>query len=51
MRITEKAYLLADGRVFCRSTPEELASSSEVRRVYLGEDFVLDRSVALARTG
>jgi lipopolysaccharide export system ATP-binding protein len=41
LRITDRAYLLSDGRVFRAGTPEALAADPEVRRVYLGEHFRL----------
>jgi lipopolysaccharide export system ATP-binding protein len=42
LKITDRAYILRDGRVFRSGTPKELASDEEVRRVYLGEGFRLD---------
>jgi lipopolysaccharide export system ATP-binding protein len=42
LKITDRAYILRDGRVFRSGTPAELASNEEVRRVYLGEGFRLD---------
>ena len=42
LKITDRAYILRDGNVFRSGTPLELASDSEVRRVYLGEGFRLD---------
>jgi len=36
LKITDRAYILRDGDVFRSGTPTELASDSEVRRVYLG---------------
>jgi len=43
LAITDYAYILVDGRVFCSGTPEELAENREVRKVYLGEKFALKR--------
>lgn len=43
LSITERSYLLFEGRVLKNGTAEELADDPEVRRVYLGEDFKLDR--------
>src|SRR6202047_2212556 len=37
--VTDRAYIINDGRIFRHGTPEELGSDSEVRRVYLGESF------------
>ncbi len=42
LKITDRAYILRDGNVFRSGTPQELASDSEVRRVYLGEGFRLE---------
>lgn len=44
LKITDRAYILREGQVFRAGTPDELASDEEVRRVYLGEDFRLDRT-------
>ena len=43
LAITDYAYILVDGKVFCAGTPEELANNKEVRKVYLGERFALKR--------
>jgi lipopolysaccharide export system ATP-binding protein len=40
-RITDRAYIIDKGRIFMEGTPEEIVSSPEVRRQYLGEDFRL----------
>lgn len=42
LRITDRAYIIHDGRIFRKGTPQELASDEEVKRVYLGETFQLD---------
>jgi lipopolysaccharide export system ATP-binding protein len=42
LKITDRAYILREGKVFRSGTPSELASDEEVRRVYLGEAFELD---------
>jgi lipopolysaccharide export system ATP-binding protein len=39
--ITDRAYILTDGRILKAGTPEELVEDSEVRRSYLGERFRL----------
>jgi lipopolysaccharide export system ATP-binding protein len=41
LQITERAYIINEGRIFRHGTPSELASDTEVRRVYLGEGFRL----------
>ena len=42
LRITDRAYIVADGVIFKSGTPGELAADEEVRRIYLGADFRLD---------
>jgi lipopolysaccharide export system ATP-binding protein len=42
LKITDRAYILKEGRVFRSGTPAELATDEEVRQVYLGEAFRLD---------
>jgi len=41
LQITDRAYIISQGRIFRHGTPAELASDPEVRRVYLGENFRL----------
>ena len=41
LQITDRAYIISDGRIFRHGTPSELAADAEVRRVYLGENFRL----------
>jgi len=43
LAITDYAYILVDGSVFCSGSPEELANNKDVRKVYLGERFALRR--------
>lgn len=42
LSVTDRAYIINDGRIFRSGTPEELGNDSEVRRVYLGEGFSLN---------
>jgi lipopolysaccharide export system ATP-binding protein len=42
LQITDHAYIISQGRIFRRGTPGDLASDSEVRKVYLGEHFRLN---------
>ncbi len=42
LKITDRAYIMREGRIFRSGSPAELAEDDEVRRVYLGEDFRLD---------
>lgn len=41
LSITDRAYLLFEGRILKSGTAEELAADEQVRRVYLGQNFVL----------
>jgi len=41
LSITDRAYLLFEGNILKTGTAEELASDEHVRRVYLGQNFVL----------
>jgi lipopolysaccharide export system ATP-binding protein len=43
LSITSHAYLLFDGSIFMQGTPEEIADNPEVRKMYLGEKFSLNR--------
>lgn len=43
LNITERAYLLFEGRLLKSGTAEELAEDPQVRKVYLGEKFKLQR--------
>ncbi len=43
LAITERAYLLYEGRIFTHGTAEALANDPEVRKRYLGEKFTLER--------
>src|SRR5438046_837504 len=42
LRITDRAYIVHDGRIFHRGTPDQLAADAEVKRIYLGTEFRLD---------
>jgi lipopolysaccharide export system ATP-binding protein len=41
LSITDRAYLLFEGRILKQGTAEELASDEQVRKVYLGQNFEL----------
>jgi lipopolysaccharide export system ATP-binding protein len=41
LHITDRAYLLYEGSILQRGTPEDLANDPDVREKYLGRDFVL----------
>ncbi|MGL4653232.1 MAG: LPS export ABC transporter ATP-binding protein [Cetobacterium sp.] len=42
LSITEKAYIMANGKVLISGTPEEIANNEMAKKVYLGENFKLD---------
>jgi lipopolysaccharide export system ATP-binding protein len=41
LSVTDRAYIINQGKIFRDGTPEELGNDPEVRRVYLGEGFTL----------
>src|SRR5947209_12947404 len=41
LSVTDRAYIINEGRIFRAGTPEQLGNRSEVKRVYLGESFSL----------
>jgi lipopolysaccharide export system ATP-binding protein len=41
LAVTDRAYIINNGRIFRAGSPEALARDAEVRRVYLGESFTL----------
>jgi len=41
LSVTDRAYIINDGRIFRTGTPEQLGSDPEVKRIYLGESFSL----------
>ena len=43
LSITDRSYLLYDGRILNSGSAEELAANEEVRRLYLGQNFELRR--------
>jgi lipopolysaccharide export system ATP-binding protein len=45
LSITDRAYLLFEGKILRQGTAEELASDELVRKVYLGMNFELKRKV------
>jgi lipopolysaccharide export system ATP-binding protein len=44
LNITNRAYLLFEGKILKAGTAEELAADEQVRRVYLGQNFELRKS-------
>jgi lipopolysaccharide export system ATP-binding protein len=45
LSITDRAYLMFEGRLLKAGTAEELAADEQVRKVYLGNNFELKRKV------
>jgi lipopolysaccharide export system ATP-binding protein len=50
LSITDRAYLLFEGKILKEGTAEQLAEDEQVRRVYLGSNFVLRRKEDLSST-
>ena len=42
LAITDRAYIMVDGRILTAGTADELTSHEQVRRIYLGERFRMD---------
>ena len=42
LSVTDRAYIINEGRIFRAGTPAELGRDAEVKRIYLGEKFSLD---------
>ncbi len=45
LSITDRAYLLFEGKILKAGVAEELAADEQVRKVYLGQNFVLQRKI------
>jgi len=41
LSVTDRAYIINEGKIFASGSPDDLASDPEVKRVYLGEGFRL----------
>ncbi len=41
LRITDRAYIIAEGRIFRKGSPDQLAADPQVREIYLGANFRL----------
>ena len=41
LQVTDRAYIINNGRIFRAGSPEELGNDPEVKRVYLGDSFRL----------
>ena len=42
LRVTDRAYIINNGRIFRSGTPYELGTDPEVKRIYLGESFAVE---------
>lgn len=42
LSVTDRAYIIAEGKIFRTGTPRILGNDPDVRRIYLGEGFSLD---------
>ncbi len=42
LKITDRAYIIDKGKIFAHGTPDQLVSSEEVKKAYLGEEFDID---------
>jgi len=47
LSITDRAYLLFEGKILKQGTAQELADDEMVRKVYLGENFELKKKVVV----
>jgi len=47
LAITDRAYILVEGKILFQGTAEELANNERVRKVYLGNNFILRRKEEL----
>jgi lipopolysaccharide export system ATP-binding protein len=43
LSITDRAYILHEGRIAVSGTPEEIVEDAQARRIYLGEGFRFER--------
>jgi lipopolysaccharide export system ATP-binding protein len=43
LSITDRAYILIDGNIYISGTAEEIAANEDVKKLYLGENFSLER--------
>jgi lipopolysaccharide export system ATP-binding protein len=42
LAVTNRAYIISDGKILKTGTPDELSTDPDVRRIYLGESFRLN---------
>lgn len=41
LKITDRAYIINNGEILRSGSPEDLSSDPQVRKIYLGEEFIL----------
>jgi lipopolysaccharide export system ATP-binding protein len=44
LKITDRAYILHEGRIAVSGTPTEIVADAQARKIYLGEGFRLGRA-------
>jgi lipopolysaccharide export system ATP-binding protein len=42
LAVTNRAYIISDGKILFAGTPQDLSTNADVRRIYLGESFRLN---------
>jgi lipopolysaccharide export system ATP-binding protein len=42
LSVTDRAYIINEGKILFTGTPGDLGRNLEVRRIYLGEKFSMD---------
>ena len=42
LKITDRAYIIDKGKILAQGTPDQIVSSEEVKKTYLGEEFDID---------
>lgn len=45
LAVTDRAYIISNGRIFRAGSPESLGNDPEVRRIYLGENFYFTQAL------
>jgi lipopolysaccharide export system ATP-binding protein len=51
LQITDRSYVIREGRVLCHGAPEEVINNADARRYYFGQDMSLDGSQRAPRRG
>ena len=41
LRITDRAYIMGNGKILVQGTPEDIVNNPLARKVYLGESFTM----------